>query len=391
MFPLPPLGPEQRGLVDAVSALSRERFAARAARYDSAAAFPVENYADLHQAGLLGLVVPREYGGRGADPLTYAVCLLEIARGCGATALTFNMHSNVLTFIDALGTPAQKRHYFGEVVERGRLFASITSEPESSFRDKFVLQTVFRPAEGGYHVSGLKHFCSLGDAADYYFLSGIREGSRTAREGLLSAVINRGDPGVKVEGTWNAMGMRGTISHSIRYETFVGADQVIGGPAGLLDIDLSGFALGYAATYLGIGEAAFDFILEFARTKTFKPSPLPLSHHPLTQRTLAEMGTAIRAARLLLWEAAQLKASGDRAAATLAVNQAKYLGAETGARVTTEAIRLAGGRGILRELPLERWHRDSMAGPVMPPSNDRCLETVGKALCGLEARSLEFE
>ena len=103
------------------------------------------------------------------------------------------------------------------------------------------------------------------------------------------------------------------------------------------------------------------------------------------------MGTAIRAARLLLWEAAQIKATGDRAAATLAVNQAKYLGAETGARVTTEAIRLAGGRGILRELPLERWHRDSMAGPVMPPSNDRCLETVGKALCGLEARALEFE
>lgn len=232
MFPLPPLGPEQRGLVDAVSALSRERFAGRAARYDSAAAFPTENYADLHQAGLLGLVVPREYGGRGADPLTYAVCLLEIARGCGATALTFNMHSNVLTFIDALGTPAQKRHYFGEVVERGRLFASITSEPESSFRDKFVLQTVFRPAEGGYHVSGLKHFCSLGDAADYYFLSGVLEGSASARDGLLSAVINRGDPGVKVEGTWNAMGMRGTISHSIRYETFVGADQVIGGRPG---------------------------------------------------------------------------------------------------------------------------------------------------------------
>ena len=374
-----------------MSTLSRERFAGRAARYDSASAFPAENYADLHAAGLLGLVVPREYGGRGADPLTYAICLLEIARGCGATALTFNMHSNVLTFIDALGSPAQKRHYFGEVVERGRLFASITSEPESSFRDKFVLQTVFRPAEGGYHVSGLKHFCSLGDAADYYFLSGVREGSVTAREGLLSAVISRGDPGVKVEGTWNAMGMRGTISHSIRYETFVGVDQMIGGPAGLLSIDLSGFALGYAATYLGIGEAAFDFILEFARTKTFKPSPLPLSHHPLTQRTLAEMGTAIRAARLLLWEAAQIKAGGDRAAATLAVSQAKYLAAETGMRVTTEAIRLAGGRGILRELPLERWHRDSMAGPVMPPSNDRCLETVGKALCGLEARALEFE
>ena len=84
------------------------------------------------------------------------------------------------------------------------------SEPESSFRDKFVLQTVFRPVTGGYQVSGVKQFCSLGESADYYFVSGMREGSATAQEGLLSALIQRTAPGVKVEGTWNAMGMRGT-------------------------------------------------------------------------------------------------------------------------------------------------------------------------------------
>ena len=172
---------------------------------------------------------------------------------------------------------------------------------------------------------------------------------------------------------------------------FRSRSDIIGAPAQLLTIDLSGFALGYAATYLGIGEAAFDFIVEYAKTKTFKPSPEPLSHHPLTQRTIAEMGTAIRAARGLLCEAALVKMEGDKEATMLAVNQAKYFGAEVGAMVTDRAIRLAGGRGILKDLPLERWHRDSLAGPVMPPSNDRCLETIGKVLCGLKAATLEFQ
>ena len=75
----------------------------------------------------------------------------------------------------------------------------------------------------------------------------------------------------------------------------------------------------------------------------------------------------------------------------LAVNQAKAYSAEVGLDVTTKALRLAGGRGILKELPLERWHRDALAGPVMPPANDRCLETVGKLLAGLRAATLEFQ
>ena len=91
-----------------------------------------------------------------------------------------------------------------------------------------------------------------------------------------------------------------------------------------------------------------------------------MSHHPLVQRTLAEMGTAIRTARLLLHEAARVRMTGDKEATILAVNQAKAYSAEVGLEVTTKALRLAGGRGILKELPVERWHRDALAGPVMP-------------------------
>ncbi|HXG16931.1 MAG TPA: acyl-CoA dehydrogenase family protein [Calidithermus sp.] len=388
---LPPLTAEQRAIVERAARLSRERFAPRAARYDAESSFPYENYQDLHDAGLLGLTVPREYGGVGADSVAYAHALREIAKGCPATALTFNMHCTDAGFIAQLGTEAQKRRYFGEIVGRGARIASITSEPEQSFRDRFVLQTVFRRRPGGWHVSGVKQFCSLGDAADYYFVTGIVEGSPSAREGIISALIPRTDTGVKVEGIWNAVGMRGTVSHTIRYDCAVEDEWVIGGPGALLTADLSGFALGYAAVYLGIAEAAFEYMVEYARTRTLKPSTDPMCRHPLVQRTLGEMSIAIRSALLLLHEAARLRTTGDREATVLAVNQAKTLSAEVGVRVTEQALRMAGGRGILKELPLERWHRDALAGPVMPPSNDRCLETIGKLLTGLQAATLEFQ
>jgi len=196
VFPLPPLTDEQRAVVERVAALSRDRFAARAARYDADSTFPYENYADLHAAGLHALAVPREYGGVGADPVTYVHALREIARGCSATALTLQhaLHRDHLP--GRARHPEQKRRYFGEVVGRGARIASITSEPEQSFRDKFVLNTVFRPTgDGGYRVAGVKQFCSLGDAADYFFVTGILEGQASARDGVISAMIPSRDAG----------------------------------------------------------------------------------------------------------------------------------------------------------------------------------------------------
>src|SRR5205823_5179422 len=179
-LPLPPLSAEQTDLVARMRELSRTRFAPRAARYDAESSFPHENYRDLQAAGLLPLTVPRAYGGVGADPIAYVHALREMAQGCSATALTFNMHSTITSF------------------------------------------------------------------------TGVVEGTSSAAEGVISAMIPRTDAGVKIEGIWNATGMRGTISHTIRYDCLVPESDVVGTPGSLLTIDLSGFALGYAAVYLGI-------------------------------------------------------------------------------------------------------------------------------------------
>ena len=184
--------------------------------------------------------------------------------------------------------------------------------------------------------------------------------------------------------------MRGTVSHTISYDTLVETSQIVGPAGGFLTVDLSRFSLGYAATYLGIAETSFDFIVEYASARNISSSTGAMSENSMTQAAIAEMGTSIRAAKLLLCETAIVRDSDDSEARILATTQAKYLCAEVGVRVTEHAMRLAGGRGFLKDLPLERWHRDALAGPVMPPSNERCLETIGKIYCGLQAANFEF-
>ena len=382
----------QLGLVGVAEELARERFAPRAAHYDAEAEFPIENYADLKEAGLLTLRVPTAYGGRGVDSLTFAMCILAVARGCPSTALTLTMHTNVLgSFVAGLGTPEQRRRYFAEAVESGKLFASITSEPGVSARERFVLSTTFTPQDdGGYGVSGVKHFCSLADAADYFFVSGVVEGSGGGGDNILSAMIRSDMSGVRVTGEWDAVGMRATASHTVNFDTVAPHDAVFGPPGRLLSADWGSFSLGYAAVYLGIAEAAYNHIREYVTARTWTPGGDLMIGHPATQQTIGQMGLSIQSGRLLLVDAALTDRDSDPTGAVLAVNRAKQYCAEVGARVTDAAMRLAGGGGLLKTSPLERLRRDALSGPVMPPANDRCLETIGKLECGLSAVTIEL-
>lgn len=385
------LSPEAQELVERAARLARERFAPRAAEVDRTATFPFENYADLREHGLLALTVPRQFGGVGADSLTYSLVLKEVSKGCAATGLTFNMHSAIVAFLIQLATPAQQARYFREAARDGKVFASITSEPGSSFRDKFTVGTAIKRVNGGYVINGTKHFCSLSTGADYYFTWGVLEDAPSLREGVLTILVPREAPGITIEETWDALGMRGTASHTMHYrDCFVPAEQVVGAPGAILGQDMSLWSLGYTAVYLGIAEAAYDFAVHFATTQKFKPAMTPIMEHPGVQRTIGEMNTILEAARQLLYEAARMRGVEDRQAKTLAMNRAKYAASEAGVAVSQLALRLCGGRGILKSFPLERHLRDALAGPVMPPSNDRCLETIGKLALGLEAATLEF-
>lgn len=382
----------QLALIGVADELARERFFDRAAHYDAQAEFPMDNFVDLREAGLLTLRVPVAFGGRGVDPLTFAMCILAVARGCPSTALTLTMHTNVLgSFVSGLGTPEQRRRYFAEAVEAGKLFASITSEPGVSARERFVLSTTLTPEEdGGYRVSGTKHFCSLADAADYFFVSGIVDGSGGGPENILSAMIRSDMSGVQITGEWDSVGMRATASHAVSFDTVAPHDAVFGPPGRLLGADWGSFSLGYAAVYLGIAEAAYNHIREHVVGRSWTPGGDAMIRHPATQQAVGRMSVAIQSGRLLLVDAALTDRDVDPVGAVLAVNRAKEYCAEVGVAVTDAAMRLAGGGGLLKSSPLERLRRDALSGPVMPPANDRCLETIGQLECGLPAVTIEL-
>jgi alkylation response protein AidB-like acyl-CoA dehydrogenase len=384
---------EPAGLVALAEQLAAEKFGPRAAAHDREGTFPVENYADLAASGLLAMSVPRAYGGLGVDTRTSCQILRAIARHCASTALTFNMHCCVVQLLDQLASAEQKARYFGGVVERGEYFASLVSEPESSFRGQFTFSCETRPVAGGYRVRGTKHFCSLSEAAHYYLVRGTLPGTTDLREGLVYLMVPRTAEGIERLDDWDTLGMRATSSHSVRFhDVFVADTDCIAAPGAAIRQEATArFVIGYASVYLGVAEAAYAFTVDYARTKTFKPDPSPLSHDPMVQRTVAEMRIAVDTAAMLLRAAAEARDEARDAAgveqATLLENEAKYVSAETAVRVTDLALKVVGGRGYFRSLPLERYVRDARGGIVMPPATETILAFVGKRALGLEAKA----
>ena len=383
---------EFRDWVDLAETLSREKFAERAKTIDLDARFPFENYQDLRDTGLLALTVPREHGGIGADSLTYAVILSRVAKGCAATGLTFNMHCAIVDFLLQLASPEQQQRFFRSVVEEGAIFASITSEPGSSFRDKLAIRTSIRREDGKYKLSGTKHFCSLSTGATYYFTWSLLDGAEDLNDGLLNVLIRSDQPGIEILHDWDTIGMRGTVSNSINFnDVEILPENVIGEPGAILGKDMSIWSTGYTGVYFGIAEAAYDFCLDYVKKTKFRGMSGSLAADVRIQRQIGEMATLLESARRAVERLGMLRGNTDRVELTFILNQAKYLATEAAKEIAERAIRLTGGRGLLRSLPLERHFRDALAGVVMPPANDRCMETVGKIALGLEAKTLEFE
>lgn len=381
------LSPDEQAIVSQITRLARERFAPRAARYDAENRFPEENYADLREHGLLDLTVPKEYGGKGLSSLAFALAMREMAKGDGSTALTYNMHATIMLILARLGSPEQQARYFNEVVWCGALFASLGSEPNTSpSASVFFIETSLRKASDGYRIDGQKHFCSFGNAADYFFAFVMLDGATRVRDGLLSVIVPKGTPGVTVIETWNAMGMRATASHSVSFkDAAVREDDVIGAPGSAFTSGVgSEYVVGYAAIYLGIAEAAYDFACDYARTRVVKPDTQPIGHNPIIQRYIAEMSVLLEAARQLTMHAALTSGFGSPER-ILAVNQAKYFAVESAMKVTDLALHVCGGRGLFKDYPLERYYRDIRAGVVMNPSTDTLLLQIGRAELDLPA------
>jgi len=277
------------------------------------------------------------------------------------------------------------------VVTDGAVFSSITSEPGISFRHKGKIRTHIERDGDGYRLTGRKIFCSLSTGATYYFTWSFLDGAESLADGLLTVLIPAGRDGITILDDWNTLGMRGTASNSIDFESVrIDPTEVVGDIGAILGQNMSIWSVGYTAVYIGIAEAAFEYCVNAVRAPRSDGSP-PRSEDPLTWQQIGRLSMQLEGARRARDTLGYLSGELDTEALTYVLNQAKYLATEAAHDITTQGMRLLGGRGLHRSLPMERYLRDAMAGLVMPPANERCLETVGKLALGLPAKTVEFE
>ena len=377
--------PPDARVLESAARLAREELAPRAADYDREAKNPVDSWRALGRAGLLGATIPRAYGGLGLDMPTYIGVIRTLASACASTAMTLHMHSTVMRFVDALGTEAQKRRYFPEVVTQGKLFGSWGSEPAVSLSRTLLMETAIREADDGWVIDGVKHFCTMALGASYYTVWCALDGHGDMSKALVQALIPAETRGIATDGKWDTLGMRGTYSPSVTFTNVrIGRDATLGPPGTALQLGIiESFSLGYAAVYLGIAEASLEYAIDYVKKRVVKPENIAVAQDPTVQRHIGDLVLHLDAAKLVLadsaarWENADLTTRGDLA------NRAKALATEVALEVTSKAIQVVGGRGAYRDFPLERAFRDVRTATLMPPTMDRMTETIGKTALGL--------
>ncbi len=376
--------------------LGRDRFLPRAAEIDREGRFPTENFADLAAAGFLGLTIPTAYGGAGIDYAGYARISAELGYWCGATALTFNMHTATMLWsglvADQLPMTAVQRQQHHErraavyagVIEEHHLFAQPFSEPDSAAAaGKAPFGTTATPVDGGYLVNGLKHFASLSGHANFYGVLCTLQGDAAPSASNTVYLAVPGDaPGFTVFGDWDVLGMRGTHSKNLRFEdVFVPTHKEML-PTGLYyqaARDWPHMFMTLAPTYLGLARAAFGFTCQYlnGRLEGGPPAGAALQQ-PVKQLTVAQMRLKLEQAEALFERAIGDAGHAPGVSGRLRAYAAQYTIMEYANEICREAVRVCGGRSMFRHLRLEQLYRDSRCGSLMLPwTPDICLERLG--------------
>jgi alkylation response protein AidB-like acyl-CoA dehydrogenase len=361
-------------------------FATRAATHDREASSPIENYAALRREGFYELNVPKDRGGAGVGLLPWSLAVEELAGGCPATALAFNMHLSIVgPLMEIAAVPESTKSYIADlVVKQRKLISGNFSEPQTSglAASHGIPSTRARHlGGGGYRVNGKKSFASMIEASDYCAMLVRPEEARGPTAGIL-VLIPADAPGRRIEHVWDTLGMRATRSENVVLE-----DCWIAENGGLYTTeDFPSFIrdganwlwASYTAVYLGVGAAAYKEVVKVLKGRIPPGYVQPLAYHPDVRRRVAEMSVDLEAARLMTYQSAWLSdTQGPTPAALAAMFRAKYFVGEAVSRITRTALTLGGAHAIFKTSPLERFFRDGATAPIQFPPGDFCLGTVG--------------
>ena len=384
----------QRDLVARAAEVGRTCLAPNAARHDREASFPFDSFDELRRAGLLALCVPRAHGGLDADFATYALVVAELGRHCAATALSFNMHASACMgagFIaDQLDmSPAQRaeheRHragHFERIVRHGKLYSQPFSEGGAPAAGKAPWLTLARKVDGGYRVSGRKIFASLSGAADFYGVLCTLDSPGATLCDTLYLALPADAPGLSIDGDWDPLGMRGTVSRNLLLQDVFVPDTARLLPEGSYHqatLRYPHMFTTLSPTYMGIAQAAYDFSVQYLRAELPGMSPVKRRMYPTKQAAVAEMRIKLEQTRALFLQCVREAGIDPDADTRQRLYAAHYSVMENANAICTLALRTCGGQAMLKSLPLERMYRDSRCGSLMLPwTAELCLDRLGR-------------
>ena len=373
-----------------IQALTREfadaEIAPNAADWDREHRFPRDLYGKLAELGLMGVCVPEEYGGAGADFLSYVLVLEELSRADAGVGVTVAVHTSACTLpILAFGTDEQRSRFVPPLARGEGIGAFALTEPEAG-SDAGSLRTKADPNGDGWTITGAKQWITNGEHASTFQLFARTDTDTPGAKGVSAFVLDADH--VRITREEEKLGLNSSVTNDIVVEgAEVGRDRLLhdeGKGFTVAMATLDGGRIGIAAQALGIAQAAYDVAREYAKERrTFGKA---IGEHQAIQWKLADMSTEIDAARLLVYRAAWLKEQGRPHTEEGA--KAKLFASEMARRQTAEAIQVLGGYGYTKEFPVERFYRDAKITEIYEGTSEIQRLVIARSVLELKKREL---
>ena len=374
--------PEARAqIVNMVRDFVRREVEPVASQHDHADTVPFELIDRMKELGLFGITVPEEYGGMGLDYTTFASIFEELSKGFMTLSGAIGTH-HILTYVlDHYGTEEQKQKFLPDLAS-GRKRGGLALTEPSGGTDMANLQTTAKKNGEEYAINGTKMFITNGRYGDMFCLLARTDPNMEPKhKGISCFVVEKGGSGFDVGRDLDKLGYRGLDTCELIFDNYaVPAENLIGGEEGAgFGMVMSGLETGrinVAARAVGVAQAAFEAAIKYSQQReTFGK---PISDHQAIQLKLADMATKIQAARLLVYDAATKKDTGQRV--DLESGMAKLFASEVCLEVSMEAMRVHGGYGYIKESPVERYYRDAPLMIIGEGTNEVMRLVIAKQL-----------
>ena len=354
----PEVDQDKAALMEQIREFALKEIVPQGAHNDQSGEFPTAIVKQLGEMGLMGMMVPEEYGGAGLDPVTYAMAMEEISAGCASTGVIMSVNNSLVCHpIEKYGNAEQKKKWLTPLASGQKLGCFALSEPGHG-SDPAGLKCKATRVAGGYEITGSKNWITNGREADTCVLFATIDPALRSK-GICAFIVDTKSKGFVVSKLEDKLGICASSTAALFFDkVFVPEDCLLGKEGQGFSIALNtldGGRIGIAAQALGIARRAFEESRKFAQER--EQFGAPIAKLQAIQFYLAEMSTKLQAARLLTWNAARLKALGQRH--TKEAAQAKLFAADSCMWIATKAIQVHGGYGFTKEYAVERCFRDA--------------------------------